>query len=101
MPSSVEWDALVTSVGGSQVAGNKLKAASPLWNGTDNFDFSALPGGYGNSDGDFRYVGSSGYWWYEQGYAAGTNFFGIYGTGGVGRDHRDAPWSLSVRCVQD
>ena len=32
------------------------------WNGTDDFGFSALPGGYGSSYGGFSGVGYSGFW---------------------------------------
>jgi uncharacterized protein (TIGR02145 family) len=32
-------------------------------NGTDQYGFSALPGGIGYSDGSFSIVGSYGYWW--------------------------------------
>jgi uncharacterized protein (TIGR02145 family) len=28
-----------------------------------DFGFTSLPGGYGNADGTFGYLGSSGYWW--------------------------------------
>ena len=61
LPSKVEWDTLITAVGGSKTAGKVLKATSG-WdsdgNGTDSFGFSALPaggrggGGYYYSEGD-------------------------------------------------
>ena len=45
--------------------GTKLKATSG-WNnngnGTDDFGFSALPGGNGY-DGSFRHIGNYGFWW--------------------------------------
>ena len=51
---------------GEESAGTKLKATSS-WNsngnGTDDYGFSALPGGVGNSDGSFSSVGDEGYWW--------------------------------------
>jgi len=49
-------------------SGTKLKTASG-WNtgghipGTDNYGFSALPGGYGNSGSDFFNFGNEGNWW--------------------------------------
>jgi len=56
--------------------GTKLKATSG-WNsngnGTDDYGFSALPGGNARSDGIFFFVGDSGYWWssteYDSNYA--------------------------------
>jgi uncharacterized protein (TIGR02145 family) len=54
LPSSYEWDVLEIAVGGSSLAGTKLKATSG-WdydyssgNGTDDYGFSALPGGFWN-----------------------------------------------------
>jgi uncharacterized protein (TIGR02145 family) len=71
LPSYAEWNILVNLAGSSSMAGGKLKAISG-WsgrsngdsgNGTDEFGFSALPGGNGLSDGSFNYGGTGGYWW--------------------------------------
>jgi len=67
LPSSAEWTTLRDSAG--YPAAGKLKSASG-WNegnnSTDEYGFSALPGGQGliYSNGiEFREVGSYGYWW--------------------------------------
>jgi len=62
LPTRDDWIDLVQSAGGD-VAGKKLKSRSPNWDGTDDFGFSALPGGYRNTDGSFRDVGSDSRWW--------------------------------------
>jgi uncharacterized protein (TIGR02145 family)/uncharacterized repeat protein (TIGR02543 family) len=69
LPSNVEWAQLTDYVGGTSKAGTKLKS-SMCWNsysgvpvGTDEYGFSALPGGYGIADGNFYYAGNSGLWW--------------------------------------
>jgi len=71
IPRDAEWEALITTVGGISTAGRKLKAASG-WdnrgngasgNGTDEYGFSALPGGIGTSYGSFYDVGFHGNWW--------------------------------------
>ncbi len=66
LPGEREWEVLIEAVGGSEVAGKKLKAASG-WkdngNGTDDYGFSALPGGCYGEDGSFGDVGDTGYWW--------------------------------------
>jgi len=70
IPSIAEWETMRASIGGLETAGKKLKATSG-WNnngsisgnGTDDYGFSALPGGRGNSNGSFSTVGNSGYWW--------------------------------------
>ena len=66
LPTNKEWDELIKFVGGKDIAEKYLKSKS-RWNkdgnGTDDFSFSALPGGYGNSNGYFYYVGINGCWW--------------------------------------
>ena len=64
LPTQTEWNTLFTAVGGSSVAGTKLKSTSG-WNsgnGTDAFSFSALPaGGWGG--GDYDYEGNIAFFW--------------------------------------
>ena len=48
LPTQTEWNTLFNAVGGSSVAGTKLKSTSGWYNsgnGTDAFAFSALPAG--------------------------------------------------------
>jgi len=70
LPSNKEWRTLLDFVGGPEVAGEKLKSKSG-WNdnyngasgnGTDDFGFSALPGGYYRYS-NFNSVGKEGRWW--------------------------------------
>jgi uncharacterized protein (TIGR02145 family) len=71
VPTDVEWTALATFLGGSSVAGGKMKttgttrwAPSPNVNSTNSSGFAALPGGYRQSDGTTTgSPGSAGYWW--------------------------------------
>ncbi len=72
LPTSEEGVSLGDHVGGREVAGKKLKAGSGWnWNdddnvsgnGTDEFGFSALPGGRRLNDGTFIEVGERGRWW--------------------------------------
>jgi uncharacterized protein (TIGR02145 family) len=105
LPSDAEWEALVTAVGGSSTAGTKLKADSPLWNGngkgTDEFSFSALPGGFGKSDGSFGTVGNEGSWWSATDRDASIAYRrGMYYSGeDVYRYSSDKTYFISVRCV--
>jgi len=107
LPSDDEWNALVAFAGGDKVAGKKLKAKSG-WNkpsnGTDDFGFSALPGGIGNSDGLFTGdVGDDGYWWSATesytGNAYGRNM--RYGNSKVYNCYIGKSLLLSVRCIKD
>jgi len=72
-------------------------------NGTDEFEFSALPGGIGKSDGSFSSVGGSGYWWTAN--EAGNDWASLLI---MHRNFEDASYSsydktalCSVRCLKD
>lgn len=68
VPSEAEWNELINTVGGVDLAGYKLKeAGTDHWNinnGTDNqTGFTALPGGYLRNTNLFYDIYSYGYWW--------------------------------------
>jgi len=102
LPSSGEWNDLVAKAGGSMAA-LKLKAKSGWYqnaNGTDEYGFSALPGGGHYSDGSFQNAGNNGYWWTASEY-------GVYRYIYYNRDKVDEgsdngkSFGGSVRCVAD
>jgi len=108
IPSVDEWKALVDYAGGKKTAGTKLKSTAG-WNdykgksgnGTDDFGFSALPGGYGNSGGSFYDAGYYGYWWSATEYDAdiARSRYMYYNTEHVGWDSYLKTFLFSVRCV--
>jgi uncharacterized protein (TIGR02145 family) len=123
-----EYEVLVNTVGGKEIAGKKLKSSSGWYNdgvdedyddacgdspcifkcvgnGTDEFGFSALPVGCGNSedDDDFNGVGSVGHWWSA---SESNSHFAYHWY--VACDIDSAEWYtigknflFSVRCIQD
>ncbi|MDR2591469.1 MAG: hypothetical protein LBC59_01510 [Chitinispirillales bacterium] len=109
LPSRGEWAGLVTAVGGTSTstAGKKLKSTSG-WNnngnGTNDYGFSALPGGYRYSSGDFYGVGLVGMWWtateypssnaYTRGMDSDSDFASEY-------DYYYKIEAFSARCVQE
>ena len=99
LPTMAEWDVLTAYVGGSDFAGEKLKSAMPLWDGTNDFDFSALPGGQRYTTGAFEDIDSKGNWWLDAGgkfrYML-SNYDGM-GDNGTG----NSLLGKSVRCVND
>jgi uncharacterized protein (TIGR02145 family) len=103
LPSDAEWNTLGNSVGGTS---SHLKATNG-WNsngnGLDTYGFSALPGGHGNSDGYFNYVGRYGHWWSstENGSDLAYNRSMYYNNEDVDRDCIDKGYVFSVRCLQD
>jgi uncharacterized protein (TIGR02145 family) len=93
------------------MAGTKLKAKSG-WNnspgggsgnGTDEFGFAALPGGYGSSDGHFYDVGYGGIWWsvpeYGSNYAYSRVMYYNSEIADLGLNNNS--YLFSVRCLQD
>lgn len=104
LPSDTEWteltDFMVTS------PGTKLKAKSN-WtsngNGTDNYGFSALPGGLRNYDGTSYSAGYSGYWWCSTDYNTYTAWsrYLYYDYSTIYRRYNAKELGFSVRCLKD
>ena len=109
LPSDDEWTALVNYAGRVKNAGTKLKSSTG-WEsdkgvpaGTNEYGFSALPGGYGNSVGYFINAGNYGLWWSATGGDASLARYRaiLYDNESVGWGDDDKTRLLSVRCVQD
>jgi len=109
LPTETEWDELVETAGGKKMAAKKLKARKG-WhgmrnNGTDDFGFSALPGGQRNISCYFTDIGEFGGWWVwaeRDGYGHHGRFRSIH------NDNNEVLETLffkedgfSVRCVAD
>ena len=66
IPTDSEWNTLVLFLGGESRAGMRLKSKHSWFldgNGTDDFSFNGLPGGFRNSFGIFKLNSKNGYWW--------------------------------------
>src|SRR5690554_4082552 len=69
VPSDAEWTELIDYLGGTSVAGGKLKETGTThWNtpntgATNETGFTALPGGQRLSNGTFYFIGYDGCWW--------------------------------------
>ena len=118
LPTDNEWKQLEMYLGMSWTdanksgwrgtkEGKKLKAVNG-WksnrNGTDDYGFTALPGGYwDDSSGSFYYLGDYGIWWSD---TEGNGSIALYrklyfGIADVRRDYYDKSHGHSVRCVKD
>jgi uncharacterized protein (TIGR02145 family) len=100
----------MNTVGGASTAGTKLKSStgwisySGITAGTDDYGWSALPGGYGYSGGSFNSTGYYGYWWSatERYAGGGASYWRMdYDNEYVYRSELSNMSLWSVRCVQD
>jgi uncharacterized protein (TIGR02145 family)/uncharacterized repeat protein (TIGR02543 family) len=109
VPSDAEWDSLANYLGGPNIAGGKLKEAGTThWfsinNGaTNETNFSALPGGWRNYNGQFAYLGDSGNWWSatDNGVSNSWNRSLVYYLVSINRNLYDKMVGCNVCCVRD
>jgi len=103
VPTDAEWTALTDFLGGESVAGGKLKETGTLhWNSPntgalDEAGFTALPGGF--RDSQFSQIGNLGYFWTstEGPMRRRLNFE----LNNVHRDNSNYVYGFSVRCMKD
>jgi len=109
LPSDAEWTQLTDYLGGENVAGGKLKETGTIhWNSpnegaTNETGFTALPGGFRSSNGNFRFIGDAGILW------SATELYDSsvwrrrmnYNYGYVNRNETSKKAGLSVRCLRD
>jgi uncharacterized protein (TIGR02145 family) len=109
VPTDADWTVLTDYLGGSSVAGGKMKAVSPLWNApntgaTNQSGFSGLPGGlrYFNN-GYFSTLGDAGYWWSASESDAELAWLrALDGSGaGVNRFDFNKRLGFCLRCIRD
>jgi uncharacterized protein (TIGR02145 family) len=68
VPTDAEWNTLINYLGGTSLAGGKMKSTSSLWaspnTGANNSSgFTALPGGYRSDNGSFIGVRDVAFFW--------------------------------------
>jgi uncharacterized protein (TIGR02145 family) len=127
LPTRYEWGDLMQTVGGrcdisddknillkerKWYGADKALKTKSGWdgnrgknnNGTDDYGFSALPGGYFNSDGFFADIGTSASWWTSSGPAFDHSTYGIniyYRKDFVQEKFYFDEMGFSVRCIRD
>lgn len=104
VPTSDEWDALATAVGGSDIAGTKLKSTTG-WNsgnGDGSYDFEAFPAG-SMYLGEFYYLDSAAFFWTITEYSSSKAYCHGFKTDASMYSNNFAKpyYSLSVRLVRD
>ena len=114
VPSDTEWTELENCLGGSTVAGGKMKSNgtieegdglwhSPNTGATNESGFSCHPGGYLDNNGTFYLIGYSGFWWSATESSSSNAFYRLlcYDCNDVYRIYYGKRAGFSVRCVRD
>ena len=104
VPTRSEFNDLFNAVGGSSVAGKKLKSTTG-WssgNGTDDFGFSVVPAGW-RANGSFGSVGSMGRIWTATKDSVNNLFYGNFDTSDSANISTANPtnYVFSIRLVKD
>lgn len=103
VPTNDEWTALANAVGGTNVAGTKLKAANvdwaSSWGGTDDYGFAVFPAG--RYIGSFNGVGSNASFWTVT-VSGSYAYYRYFDTGATIFQYTDYKYyGFSVRLVKD
>lgn len=109
IPSDAEWILLTDYLGGDTIAGGKMKELgitswnSPNTSANNTSLFSALPGGYKDSDGWYASIGFSGFWWSSTEDSTGSCWARQLNCAksNIYREKYDKKYGMSVRCLKD
>jgi len=106
VPTTSEFDRLISSAGGSSNANLVLKSRSGWYNntnGSDSLGFNATPAGWRSTTGDFNcQTACAEYWMNSQASHTNSYFAQIYYLGSdVSLWSMDKRYGFSVRCIQD
>jgi uncharacterized protein (TIGR02145 family) len=110
IPTDDEWDALITYLGGSAVAGGKLKETglehwvSPNTGATNSSGFTGLPAGNRYASGDFGNMGYKCSLWSSTKHIAPDYAYGrhlSYNKAKVDRNDDSKAYGMPVRCIKD
>jgi len=109
VPTDADWTVLSDYLGGSTLAGGKLKESStnfwkkPNTGATNDYYFSAMPGGWRSPTGLYDNIGSFGYWWSSTTPQVNVaNYRHIYyGNTSMTKGVVDQSYGLSVRCIKN
>jgi uncharacterized protein (TIGR02145 family) len=109
VPSELEWKTMQSYLGGSRIAGGKLKAIGfdhwrkPNEEATDDYGFSALPGGNraGGTSGLFQFQGNLGFWWCVTNIGGLANYHMFYHSSTLSISVAGLNDGMSVRCIKN
>lgn len=108
VPDEENWQWLVDSLKGENVAGGKMKHSGTLYwtatntGATNSSGFRALPGGYRNIISEYKNLNDYGFWWSasNQGDSSAWYHCLYYYSAKIYRNHTKHNMGFSVRCVK-
>jgi len=109
VPTDAEWTTLTDYLGGTSVAGGKLKESgtshwiTPNTGATNSNSFTALPGGFRGFNGAFNYVDYYGFWWPTTNNSTTYAWFRYMSSNSVElfKLSDNKYYGFSVRCLKD
>jgi uncharacterized protein (TIGR02145 family) len=111
VPGDAEWRILTDYLGGESVASGKLKETNlahwmaPNTGASNEYGFTARPGGYrtGLSDGSFHTMGYYGWWWAgtQDNWSSGRARLMTFDAGEIESGAGLKKNGYSVRCIKD
>ena len=108
VPTDGEWSLLENYLGGSLVAGGKLKSANNLWvspniDATNISDFTGIPAGDRDSNGEFVNLGILCFWWSSTSSSTNSSWSRVLRNSvGYSSQHEGTKQTgFSVRCLKD
>lgn len=106
VPSESDWYSMISSLGGSSVAGEKLKSTygwSYSGQGTNESGFNGMPGGKRqDGSGYFSSAGDRGTWWTSTPYSSLARHVELkFNSNGVTNSYSDRETGYSVRCLHE
>jgi uncharacterized protein (TIGR02145 family) len=109
VPTDYEWGLLTNYLGGDSVAGGKMKeAGTAYWNApntdaTNESGFTALPGGYRFTNGNYDDIGVISNWWSSSEFSTANAWDRyLYNNGGNASRASDVKRAgFSVRLIKD
>ena len=109
IPTESDWNTLITFLNGVNLAGGKMKESGlQYWNdpnigATNESGFSGLPGGLRDFNGNFVFIGDSGFWWGTPAGSNGDAYTQSLNTNSTStiNFYEDRRSGASVRCIRD
>ena len=106
IPSDEEWIIVTDFLGGSDIAGKKMKSKNGWandWNGNNSSRFNGLPGGGCYYGGNFSGITGHGRFWssseFDTSYAWSRSLY--YDSKKVSSGYESKDYGLFVRCIKD